>query len=61
MGDRLVEAVCAPQGCDTVHPDDVLFLHFYVSPETENPRNTFSGFPWQPGVQLRQGHGKGLV
>lgn len=65
MGDCLVGAICAPQGCDTVpdavHPDDVSFLHFYVGPETENPRNTFSGSPWQPGVQLRQGHGKGLV
>lgn len=65
MGDCLVGAICAPQGCDTVpdavHPDDVSFLHFYVGPETENPRSTFSGSPWHPGVQLRQCHGKGLV
>lgn len=47
MGDCLVGAVCAPQGCDTVpdaaHPDNVSFLYLYVDPETENPRNTLSG------------------
>lgn len=65
MGDYRVGAICAPQGCDTVpdivNPDSVSFLPFYVDPETENPRNTFPGSPYQQGVQLTRCYGKGLM
>lgn len=64
MGDFLLGAICAPQGCDTapdVHPDSVSFLPSYVGPETENPRNTFSESSCQQDLQLMQYHGKGLA